>query len=209
MEASAYVDIAIGVLIGLSTVIGIYRGLLREVLTLLVWILGGYFALMYGQEAGDTLSIATSAKLNYWIGVAVIFFAIIIVGFVFKGIVCRLFKFTGAKPFDRLAGAIFGALRGSLIVVFVLVIGSTIMEKQTWYKQSILIPYFKVFADIVLTNMPQDWRTELDNDVKILEDSVNPEQAGSKDKAADKPIVETSDTSTTSTQDESAVKEQQ
>lgn len=199
MEASAYADIAIGVLIGLSTIIGVYRGLLREVLTLLIWIFGGYFALVYGQEAGDILSLATSDKLNYWLGAAVIFFAVIIVGFVFKAIVCNLFKFTGAKPFDRLAGGIFGAMRGALVVVFVLVAGSTIMEKQTWYKDSVLIPYFKVFADIVLANMPKDWRAELDKDVKILEEAVNPDQVKSNDTENNKPVVEPTEVNTVPT----------
>lgn len=200
MEASSYVDIAIAILIGLSTVVGIYRGLLREVLTLLVWILGGYFALVYGQEAGDIFKFATSDKVNYWIGAAIIFFSVVIVGIIAKTIICRLFKFTGAKPYDRIAGAAFGALRGSLVVVFVLVAGAATMEKQTWYKNSVLIPHFKVFADIVLDNMPKDWRAELDQDVKILEESVVP-ASSTKDEVADKPAKPDSGEDATKTED--------
>jgi len=172
MEHGAVVDIAIVVLLAASTLVGLYRGFIREMLTLLTWIFAGAVALMYGQEVGDFLDLSKSSSVDYWIGVGVIFAFIVVIGFIIKYFVCKAFKIRGTKTYDRMAGAVFGALRGCLVVILVLVAGADSLSKQTWYKQSTMLGNFEVASNIVLDNMPAEWRTELKEDVKELEETI-------------------------------------
>lgn len=172
MIDSTWADIAIVILILISTVIGIYRGFVREMLTLITWIFAAFIGILYGQDVGDFFSIAQSERLNFWIGVGVLFFSIVLLGFIIKYFICKSFNINGTKPYDRFAGAIFGALRGAVVVILILIAGSDTLKDQVWYKNSSVVSNFKVFADIVLNNMPEDWKEDLKHDVHEIEETV-------------------------------------
>lgn len=194
MQQGTFADIAILTLIGLSTVIGVYRGLIREVLTLATWIFASYVGLIYGHDVGDKIKFSQSENINYWIGVGAIFIGIVVVGFLIKILICKAFKIKGSKPYDRIGGAIFGAMRGAVVVLLVLVAGSDILSDQVWYKQSPVVSKFKVFADIVLNNMPNDWKKHMHQEVKdlqktIKEETPNPHKAIERLAPAELPTV--------------------
>ena len=83
MELNVADGIVIAVLV-ISAGIGIYRGMVREILSLVTWIVAFYLAFMYGKDAGVLFSFVETSAIRDGLGIAAIFFAVLIMGVSFK-----------------------------------------------------------------------------------------------------------------------------
>jgi len=135
-------------LIALSALIGLARGLVREVFSLGLWVGAGWVALHYNHDFSVYLEKAIpqpSARM-------VVSFLIILIGILLAGglglfLVGKLVSSTGLGGTDRLAGLLFGVARGGLIVaVLVMLAGVTPLPQEPWWKQSKLVPPFQSLA---------------------------------------------------------------
>jgi membrane protein required for colicin V production len=64
---------------------------------------------------------------------------------------------------DRLLGGVFGALRGILVaMIVVLVFASTAMAAEPWFTQSALVPRLLIGAAVVRQSLPPAWAAYLD-----------------------------------------------
>ena len=73
-------DLAVGFLILSSLILGIVRGLIREVLSLVSWILAAWLSYRYGLILGDSLdSVIKNPTLSAVIGSVVVFAGVLIV----------------------------------------------------------------------------------------------------------------------------------
>lgn len=134
-----WLDVVIIALIALSAVFGAFRGFVREVLSLAVWVLSFWVASRYAGEGAvyleewipyqDARLVATFVAL---------FFAVLIVGMVINRMVCKLVRASGISG-DRTLGAAFGLLRGVVIVaVLVMVVAITPLADDEAWTQSLL-----------------------------------------------------------------------
>ena len=93
----AFVDIVILAILAIFLIKGIWRGLLREVCSLLGLVLGGLFAFTFNQPAAEWLqaSYGLPARLSAWGSFLVIFLMVIflfgVVGFVLNRFVKLIF----------------------------------------------------------------------------------------------------------------------
>ncbi len=143
----AFVDIGILAILAIFLIKGIWRGLLREVCSLLGLVLGGLFAFTFNQPAAEWLqaSYGLPARLSAWGSFLVIFLLVIflfgVVGFVLN----RFVKLIFLGGFNRLAGAIFGIVQGVVIVsILLLVLSSSLAPKwsRSFVSGSQLAPPF-------------------------------------------------------------------
>ncbi len=118
----AFIDIVILVILVIFLIKGIWRGLLKEVCSLLGLVLGGLFAFTFNQPVAEWLqaSYGLPARLSVWGSFLVIFLLVIflfgVVGFVLN----RFVKLIFLGGFNRLAGALFGIVQGVVIVSILL-----------------------------------------------------------------------------------------
>lgn len=136
--ALSWVDLALAALLLISIGIGLWRGLVFEVMSLAGWVVAYFAASPLAPVVVDLLPDAMTAQL----GPAVLHMVALVIAFVFVLIVwslaTRLVKTlihaTPLSVVDRLGGAGFGALRGVFIaLLLVLVIGaSPLAESATW-----------------------------------------------------------------------------
>lgn len=153
-------DVLIISTILISTVIGIYRGFLRELLTVMVWLIAAVLAYIYGKAMGDYLVFFENAAVKEALGMFIVFIAVVLVGMVVKIIVAKAGKIPGITTIDRIIGALFGVIRGCVLVVLVLLVSSNNIEKQDWYKKSILLPRFAKAADATSKATPESWKED-------------------------------------------------
>lgn len=143
-----WVDYCLIGLVAVSAVIGLMRGLIREVFSLLLWALAGWLALHYNHAFSVYLERVIpldSARMAVSFGL--IFVGILMAGGLVVFLLGKLVSSTGLDGADRLAGLLFGVARGALIVaVLVLLAGATPLPAQPWWKQSKLIPPFQALA---------------------------------------------------------------
>lgn len=143
-----WLDFVIIALIALSAIFGVFRGFVREVLSLVTWVLSFWLASRYTGDA--------AVYLEAWIpypdarlvaAFVALFFAVLVVGMVISRLVVSLVRASGISG-DRSLGAVFGLLRGVVIVVILVMVTAItpLVEEEAW-RQSLLVGYFESLAN--------------------------------------------------------------
>jgi membrane protein required for colicin V production len=138
----------------ISSLISLTRGFIKESLSLLIWVLAIVFALVFHQLVGVYLEPhIPSPSLRKAAAVLLLFITTLLTGSLLLFIIGRLVAVTGLSGLDRLLGMVFGALRGVLIVVLLLMLAQAILpvNQELWWKQSQLIPHFVQLEAWVIT----------------------------------------------------------
>ncbi len=154
-------DVAIGVVVLISAILATARGLTREVLSLLTWAGSAFFAVWMWQYRPD---IARGYIREEIVADA----ATIIVSFIVSLIVLHLITVriadfvvdSRAGALDRTLGFVFGALRGILIGIVVVVFGQWLQwggfEDSKYIKDSRSIPPLISLGDGLISALPDD-----------------------------------------------------
>jgi membrane protein required for colicin V production len=131
----SWVDLALAALLLLSIGIGLWRGLVFEVMSLAGWVVA-YFAAspLSPVVAGFLPEGRFGSAVLHVVSLALAFCFVLIVWSLATRLVKTLIHATPLSVVDRLGGAGFGALRGIFIaLLLVLVIGaSPLAESSTW-----------------------------------------------------------------------------
>ena len=134
-------DYGVIVIVVASLALGLWRGLIGEVLALLAWVLAGLAAWQLGPEVGGLLTAIADPAWRLLAGYAAVFFGVLIVLALVRLAVRGLLKALGLTAVDRLLGVCFGIARGVLIVLVLVTIGGmTSLPKQEWWAKATLAP---------------------------------------------------------------------
>lgn len=135
------VDYAILAIVLVSALIGLWRGFVREALSLAIWVLAFWAA--YSLAAVIEVYFAawlTDSALRTAVAFVVIFLLIHIVGFVVSRLLSKLVKAVGLRSVDRVAGAGFGLVRALVVVaVTVLLVNLTPLSNEPAWQGSYLV----------------------------------------------------------------------
>ncbi len=161
--------IIIGIL-GLSIMVGLWRGLVSEVLALAIWIAAFWVAWVFGPTLAvrfERVIELPSARII--VAYAICFVAVLILGALLRFVVSRLIEGTGLSGTDRLLGMLFGFARGVLLVtLLVFLLGFTAFTRDPWWQQSVLLPHFQQTAAWMGQRVPADVGKYL-NPQRVLE----------------------------------------
>ena len=129
--------ILLGVL-ALSLVIGAWRGLVYEVLSVLGWVLAFYAAQWLAPQVAVLLPLqSVSQSVRYAAGFALVFIAAIFTWGLVVFLIRKLVDSVGLRPVDRTLGAAFGLVRGLvLLLAFTVVINMTALKRSDWWTES-------------------------------------------------------------------------
>ena len=151
-------DIAVAVVITLSALIGVWRGVIREVFALAAWVAAIICMFVFGEQLAQGLPFARDTLwLRMLAGYALVFLGVFVtlsvVGFLFS----KLVNVIGLSFVDRALGMVFGVLRGALIaVVLVFIAGATNLPGMNWWRDSATAKPLATFAAILRSKLPDD-----------------------------------------------------
>ena len=167
-------DWAILAILGLSVLVGLWRGLVAELLSLAIWIAAFWVAASFGPAVAAHLEPMISLPIaRIVLGYALCFIAVLVVGALVRFAMRRLISGTGLSGIDRLFGMLFGFVRGVLLVtLLVFLVGLTLFTRESWWQQSALLPQFQGLAAWLGQNIPPSVRDHLHPD-EVL-DRIHP-----------------------------------
>lgn len=155
----ALVDwILLGIL-GLSFLLGAWRGLVYEVLSVFVWIAAFVLAQWYAPDMAAKLPMAGSAEsLRYAAGFVVVFIGSAFVASVLVQLIKRLVAAVGLRPVDRTLGAVFGLIRGAILILAIAVVmNTTALSSQADWQASQGASYLTGVLIKIKPLLPQDF----------------------------------------------------
>ena len=151
-----WVDIVLLAILGLSALVGLWRGFVVEVMSLAVWVAAFWLAFAFGDDVAAMFEGSVeSPSARLFLGYAALFVSALIVGGLATWLMGKLVKSTGLSGTDRILGLGFGLLRGAaLACVLVLLLGFTPMPQDTWWRESRVLPSFQTGAEWLRTWLP-------------------------------------------------------
>ncbi len=133
-------DIVLSIVILLSALMGLARGLVKEVLSLLIWGAAFVAAIAFGNLAGVWLGGDMGDALRSLLGFAAVFVAVLIAGAVVQWLFAKLIESTGLSGTDRFLGFLFGSGRGIVVCAVVLIALRPFVEDAHWWQESRIRP---------------------------------------------------------------------
>ena len=143
------IDASILIITVLSCIFGLWRGLVREIFSLVTWI----FALLLARRYSDVLanflfSSFENLTMRYVAAFALIFIIVMMLGTLLNYLLSKILLFTGLKFVDRFLGGVFGIARGVVISFIGLFVSSFFFSQAQAWQQSKLIPYGQTMIEI-------------------------------------------------------------
>ena len=137
----------------LSVLLGLWRGLMFEVLSVAGWVAAFLLAQAFADDVVPWLPIdKVSPPLQIAIGFALVFIVVAFIGGLIAWGVQKLVASVGLRPVDRVLGGAFGLLRGAVILLgLTMVVQMTPLHTQERWRQS---PVAGVLSDALHTLQP-------------------------------------------------------
>ena len=186
MEFS-WIDIGIAIILLISIAVAIFRGFVKEAVSLTAWIAAIWLAMTFSHQVAlflpasideASLSLPKSevevSRLRYGIAFVLIIIGTLIAGALLNYILSHFTKNRVLRGVDRLLGGIFGFFRGTAIIVLLILAASytNFPLSETW-KSSQVLPPFEMVAKKAIELMPPEFSKYFSLGEAELQASVN------------------------------------
>ncbi|MFH2012491.1 MAG: CvpA family protein [Pseudomonadota bacterium] len=145
-----WLDTVIIVIIVISIIIGIKRGLVKEAFSLLSLILGIFIASRSYMEGAKIIDkLIHHPNIAKIISFIAIFLLVAVLLSIISILIKKLIKFVQLGWIDRLGGLAFGFVRGGIIigVLLILITKYPVLGSDKWVKGSLTAPFFLHFIE--------------------------------------------------------------
>jgi membrane protein required for colicin V production len=152
-----WLDYAVIGVFAISLIVGAWRGLVREVVSILGWVIAFLAANLFAGPLGPSMPEAIpSPELRVAAAYVAVFVASLILTSLAGLILSKVVKAVGLGGIDRLLGALFGAARGALILLAAaLLAGLTSAPEQAYWRDSTSGPLLARAAVALKPLLPQ------------------------------------------------------
>lgn len=140
-----WVDIVIAAIIALSVITGLFRGFIKELIALCIWILAIWLAITYTRTISPWFeAYIHDQTVCFVVAFVAILLVTIILGGVCNAVLSYILTRSGLSGTDRILGMAFGFVRGVFIVsLLMLVVKMTSIPHEAYAQQSLLYSKFE------------------------------------------------------------------
>ena len=135
-------------LLGLMTLLGLWRGLVSEVLALAAWVLAFVLARTFADQVGNLLAGLIANPFGRQVaGFALIFIAVLLATGVLRFLLREVLKAAGLGFADRFLGGCFGLAKGIFIALVLVMLGGMAGAARThWWEAAYFAPPLETAA---------------------------------------------------------------
>lgn len=146
-------------LVGLSIVLSLWRGFVRETISLIGLVAAFFAASRASGYAGDFLGEwITNSTIADIAGFALVFVLVMLVVGITGAIIRKLVDMADLTATDRTLGVVFGATRGILLIGLAFLIYTSYAKPDyKWMKESALTPYAIKLGDMLGGIIPEGY----------------------------------------------------
>lgn len=139
MTVFDYVFLAV---LGLSAAVGMWRGLVSEVMAVLAWVVALFTAWRYNEQAAAVFTgVIVEPLWRQVAGGALVVVGVLILTALIRYLLRQLLRAAGLGATDRFFGALFGIARGLLVALVVVLIGGLAgLSREPWWTQALFAP---------------------------------------------------------------------
>lgn len=130
-------EISAVIILLLSVLLGLKRGFFSEVFALIIWLLAFAVGALFYPLISEFLTPHFGDYYSTLIGFVGLSLAMIIVGAVIHLLIRLLAFATHISALSRLAGAVVGAVKGCLVIAWIVfIMASTPLQSHAWFEKS-------------------------------------------------------------------------
>ncbi|MBD3671454.1 MAG: CvpA family protein [Gammaproteobacteria bacterium] len=151
-----WIDYTFLFIFGVSIAISLMRGFVRESLSLVSWVISFWLANGFADPLAEFLAeYIEVASLRIILSFIALFVVSMMLATAASNLLVDLVDRAGLSGTDRTIGVFFGAARGYVIsVILVILMGLTPMPQDDWWKDAYFMPMFQNSAEWVRDLLP-------------------------------------------------------
>lgn len=130
-------------ILGLSALLGLWRGLVSEIMAVASWVLALLAAWRYADVAAELLNgVIGNSSWRMVAAFALIVIAVLLLASLLRYLLRSLLRAAGLGATDRFFGTLFGIVRGLAIALLAVSGGGMIdnMPREPWWEQALFAP---------------------------------------------------------------------
>jgi membrane protein required for colicin V production len=153
-----WIDYAVLAIIGVSILLSVIHGFVRELLSLSAWVVAFLVAQYFAGEVAALLPAAIPHEsLRLLAGFLIIFLSVLLAATLLAIAVSSLIKRAGLGATDRMLGAVFGLVRGvAVVMVVVLLAGLTSLPQTPAWRHAMTSAPLEALANTIKVWLPAD-----------------------------------------------------
>lgn len=150
------VDWAIVGVFGLSVLLGVLRGVVREMFALAGWIAGILLALQFAAPIGAWLPLDLPIGARTALSALVIVVATLLTAALLAALLRSVLTAARLSLEDRMLGGLFGVLRAAIVVGLAVLLAMTGgASREPWWQASLLLPWLQASVRFASPLLPE------------------------------------------------------
>ena len=140
-------DGVLGGILLLSLVVGAWRGLVHELMSLAGWVAAFVLAQWLADDVARWLPVWREAavQVRYALSFVLVFVASMLAAAVVSWLLGKVVSTAGLRPVDRSLGGIFGLARGLVVLLALAVVVHLLgMRNESWWRESHMTPVLEM-----------------------------------------------------------------
>lgn len=154
-----WLDYVIIVTLVLSTLVGVIRGVVREMLGIGTWVVAFVMAFYFADTVAAALAgFIGDPALRVLTAYAGVFLIVLAIGAILTALLANWIRQTGLSTADRTLGGGFGLVRAVILVgAGVLLVELAEAQDANWWQNSALVDHFDIVRRALEAILPESW----------------------------------------------------
>ncbi len=170
----SWIDIVVIIVFVSSTLLSLLRGLIQEVSSLIIWLVAIYAGFILYETVAEALPIDWSIEMRFIVSFLMILFTVLLISKLVVLSLKETIDYLGGSQLDKFFGALFGAVRGGLIIFVLALLGSmTALPREKAWMSAVSRPILELSIGCVSPYLPEFFKAKIIITPQTFKETLN------------------------------------